>query len=45
MDGIEIIQAEIPLDNYEKKITNLINSLVAIDELLFQDKSNQPKQP
>jgi len=40
--AIEIIHIAIPLESYEKKVTELINTLLKIDESLIKDKVNTP---
>lgn len=37
MGEIEIIHTTIPLENYEMAVTELVNTLLRIDEKLFQD--------
>ena len=40
-ENFEIIQAEIPVEVYEKQIVNLIETLLLIDEELFPDESGK----
>jgi hypothetical protein len=39
MDEIEIIRLKIPLNDYEKRTTALVDALLEIDEHIFESKT------
>jgi hypothetical protein len=40
LDDLEIIPVQIPLDCYEKRVTELINGLLKIDDHFARNKVN-----
>ncbi len=43
--NVEFIQVEITRELYEEKVTKLIDALLALDEILFQEETTSQADP